>query len=347
MRYDTDHKSETRDRVLKAAARSMRDKGPHKLGVAAVMAEAGLTHGGFYAHFPSREALITATVERLFDDSRSRFAAETEGLSPPEAFARYVDFYLSASHRDTRTAGCPLPFLSADAFRLPRRRPRGVRRRESPGWRENLAGLLFALGGEAARAQAGSVARRTGRRAVAGARRARSGALRSHPRPIARRPEGAFRTRAGPMSRTETSAPPLTGIEQLRAGLEAIGVQGIGKTLGFRVVEIEEGRVVFAGSPGREVYNPIGVVHGGYAATLLDSACGCAVHSQLSADQAYTTLELKVAYHRRDHRETGEVRAEGRVIQMGRRAAFAEAKLTDSAGRLYASATSTLLVMQR
>jgi uncharacterized protein (TIGR00369 family) len=147
------------------------------------------------------------------------------------------------------------------------------------------------------------------------------------------------------MSVAEAPAP--TVLEQLRAGLNAIGVHGIGKTMGFKVIEIEEGRVVFAGTPGREVYNPIGAVHGGYAATLLDSACGCAVHSKLAADQAYTTLELKVSYHKGITAETGEVRAEGRVIQMGRRAAFAEAKLTDSAGRLLASATSTLLVMQK
>jgi uncharacterized protein (TIGR00369 family) len=147
------------------------------------------------------------------------------------------------------------------------------------------------------------------------------------------------------MSVVEASASSV--IEQLRAGLNAIGVHGIGKTMGFKVVEIEEGRVVFAGTPGREVYNPIGAVHGGYAATLLDSACGCAVHSKLAADQAYTTLELKVSYHKGMTAETGEVRAEGRVIQMGRRAAFAEAKLTDAAGRLLASATSTLLVMRK
>ena len=146
---------------------------------------------------------------------------------------------------------------------------------------------------------------------------------------------------------TVAEAPAPTGLDQLRSGLQAIGVHGIGKTMGFRVVEIEEGRVVFAGTPGREVYNPIGAVHGGYAATLLDSACGCAVHTKLAADQAYTTLELKVSYHKGITAETGEVRAEGRVIQMGRRAAFAEAKLTDSAGRLLASATSTLLVMQK
>ena len=84
-----------------------------------------------------------------------------------------------------------------------------------------------------------------------------------------------------------------------------------------------------------------------YAATLLDSACGCAVHTRLSATQAYTTLELKVAYHKPITRETGPLRAEGRVVSFGRRAAFAEATLVDAEGRLYATATSTLLVIDR
>jgi len=83
------------------------------------------------------------------------------------------------------------------------------------------------------------------------------------------------------------------------------------------------------------------------ARCMLDSACGCAVHSRLSASQSYTTLELKVAYHKAMTGKTGLVRAEGRVITLGRRAAFAEATLKDTAGRLYASATSTLLVIER
>jgi uncharacterized protein (TIGR00369 family) len=87
------------------------------------------------------------------------------------------------------------------------------------------------------------------------------------------------------------------------------------------------------------------MVHGGYAATLLDSACGCAVHASLSPTQAYTTLELKIAYHKAMTKETGLVRAEGRVVSLGRRVAFAEGKLIDANGKLYASATSTLLVM--
>jgi uncharacterized protein (TIGR00369 family) len=141
--------------------------------------------------------------------------------------------------------------------------------------------------------------------------------------------------------------PKLSGLEQLR-GLLAAGVQPpIGRTLGFSLTEVEEGRAVFEGAPGIESYNPIGMVHGGYAATLLDSACGCAVHSMLSPTQTYSTLELKVAYHRPLTDKTGRIRAEGKVVSLGRRAGFAEATLTDASGRLYATATSTLLVMDR
>jgi uncharacterized protein (TIGR00369 family) len=139
----------------------------------------------------------------------------------------------------------------------------------------------------------------------------------------------------------------MNGAEQLRALMESGSIARIGATLGFDLVSVEEGRVAFEGTPGPHVYNPIGTVHGGYAATLLDSACGCAVHSKLSATQAYTTLELKVAYHKAMTEKTGVVRAEGWVVTMGRRAAFAEARLIDASGTLYATATSTLLVMER
>jgi uncharacterized protein (TIGR00369 family) len=139
----------------------------------------------------------------------------------------------------------------------------------------------------------------------------------------------------------------LTGLEQLQRMLQGGHGPSIGATLGFELVEVEEGRVVFAGTPGLHVYNPIGTVHGGYAATLLDSACGCAAHSRLGTNQAYTTLELKVAYHRPMTADTGLVRAEGRVLSIGRRAAFTEASITDAQGKLYASATSTLLVFDR
>lgn len=141
--------------------------------------------------------------------------------------------------------------------------------------------------------------------------------------------------------------PGLTGLEQLQKLMEMGGRPPIGETLDFTFVEAGDGFAAFEGVPSLCAYNPIGTVHGGYAATLLDSACGCAVHSRLSPTQAYTTLELKVAYHRAITSETGRMRAEGRVLSFGRRAAFAEAKLVDATGRLHASATSTLLVMER
>jgi uncharacterized protein (TIGR00369 family) len=139
----------------------------------------------------------------------------------------------------------------------------------------------------------------------------------------------------------------LSGLELLRGFIAAGKRPPMAVTLGFDLVEIEPGRAVFAGTPGANTYNPLGMVHGGYAATLLDSACGCAVHAQLRANQAYTTVELKVAYHKALTSETGLVRAVGVVLSIGRRVAFAEAKLTDASGRLYASATSTLLVIEQ
>ena len=139
----------------------------------------------------------------------------------------------------------------------------------------------------------------------------------------------------------------LSGLEQLRALIKAGRRPPIGETMDFTLVEVDLGRAVFAGTPGPKVYNPMGAVHGGYAAALLDSACGCAVHSKLDASQAYTTLELKIAYHKALSDQTGLVRAEGTVLSIGRRVAFAEAQLTDQAGKLYASATSTLLIFER
>jgi len=139
--------------------------------------------------------------------------------------------------------------------------------------------------------------------------------------------------------------PALSGLDFMRAMMREENRPGIARSLDFALVEVAEGRAVFAGTPGRHAYNPNNAVHGGYAATLLDSACGCAVHTKLAAAQAYTTLELKISYHRAMTDETGEVRAVGQVISFGRRVAFAEAKLTDAGGRLLASATSTLLII--
>ncbi|AKQ55378.1 PaaI family thioesterase [Bordetella hinzii] len=149
------------------------------------------------------------------------------------------------------------------------------------------------------------------------------------------------------MSLVEEVGSGLDGLAQLRALMASGRKPGILESLDFDFVEVEPGRAVFAGIPGAHAYNPIGTVHGGYAATLLDSACGCAVHSQLSAEQAYTTLELKVAYHKAITRDTGLIRAEGRVLSLGQRVGYSEARLTDAQGRLLASATSTLLVFAR
>ena len=141
--------------------------------------------------------------------------------------------------------------------------------------------------------------------------------------------------------------PGLSGLEQLRAMLASGDRPPISATLDFRLTEIEKGRAVVVGTPGAHAYNPLGAIHGGYAATMLDTACGCAVHASLSAEQAYTTLELKVSYHRGLTADSGPVRAEGIVTTIGRRVAFAEAKLFDGGGRLCASASSTLLVFAR
>lgn len=119
----------------------------------------------------------------------------------------------------------------------------------------------------------------------------------------------------------------------------------LAQTMGFRLVEASKGCAVFALTPAEYHYNPIGVVHGGVAATLLDSAMGCAVNASLPAGTTYTTLEIKVNYLRPLTMTTGEVRAEGTVTHLGRRIAVAEGRLIDAAGKLYATASTTCLVM--
>src|ERR1700732_4062414 len=108
----------------------------------------------------------------------------------------------------------------------------------------------------------------------------------------------------------------------------------------------EQGVVVIHSIPGFRQYNPIGSVHGGYAATLLDSAMGLAVHTMLPADTGYTTLEFKISFIKGMTRDTGPVRSEGRTLNVGRRTATAEARITDAKGRLLAHATTTCLVFE-
>jgi uncharacterized protein (TIGR00369 family) len=119
----------------------------------------------------------------------------------------------------------------------------------------------------------------------------------------------------------------------------------IAELVGFDLVELGEGRASFAMDPAERHYNPLGTVHGGIAATLLDSAMGCAVHTTLGEGERYTTLELKVNYVRAITEATGRVIASGSVIHRGGRVATAEARLTDEDGRLLAHATSTCLIM--
>ena len=118
----------------------------------------------------------------------------------------------------------------------------------------------------------------------------------------------------------------------------------IADTLGFYLVEAEKGRVVFQGTPQHRHYTPIGSVHGGFHATLLDSCVACAIQTTLEAGQGYTTLELKVNYIRALTDRVGPVRAEGRVIHVGKQIGTADGKLVDADGKLYAHASTTCLI---
>jgi uncharacterized protein (TIGR00369 family) len=116
--------------------------------------------------------------------------------------------------------------------------------------------------------------------------------------------------------------------------------------LNFRLLEVDEGRVVFGAVPARAHYNGLGVVHGGLAATLLDSALGCAINTMAPPGRVFTTLELKINFTRPLTRDVGPVRCEARVIHLGSRVATAEGRLVDSGGKLYAHGTTTCIVVE-
>ena len=137
----------------------------------------------------------------------------------------------------------------------------------------------------------------------------------------------------------------LTGLQQMQAMLNGdIPYASIAKTLDFLIVEVDEGRAVFQGTPGATHLNPMGTVHGGWFATLLDSALGCAVHTRMAPGRGYTTAELGVNLVKALTPKVPRVRAEGRVIHCGRQLATAEARLVGPDGTLYAHATTTCLV---
>ncbi len=139
----------------------------------------------------------------------------------------------------------------------------------------------------------------------------------------------------------------LSGLEFLRKIVAGeLPPPPFASLLNFDLVELHEGGATFAVNPAEYHYNPIGVVHGGLAATLLDSAMGCAVHSTLPAGAGYTTLEIKVNFVRAMTGETGRVRCEAKVIHVGGRTATAEGRVVDEAGKLYAHGTTTCLVLR-
>ena len=145
MRYDAEHKQRTRERVLHEAAEAIRQFGPDRIGVAGLMAKAGLTAGGFYAHFKSKDDLVAQAIAHMFEDRARVLQDCMSGVGPAQALRSFVDVYLSTQHRDRRERGCPLPALSGDLPRMPaaarKRFEAGVRRMT-----DSIADLLKQIG---------------------------------------------------------------------------------------------------------------------------------------------------------------------------------------------------------
>jgi len=138
----------------------------------------------------------------------------------------------------------------------------------------------------------------------------------------------------------------MAGIDFLRAIRDGrLPAPPIAQLMGFRLAEVEPGHAVFEVTPGEQHYNPIGVVHGGLAMTLLDSAMGVCIHTRLPPGTGYTTLEAKTNLVRAITSQTGKLRAIGKVVHLGSRVATAEGRLEDAAGKLYAHATTTCIVL--
>jgi uncharacterized protein (TIGR00369 family) len=140
----------------------------------------------------------------------------------------------------------------------------------------------------------------------------------------------------------------LSGLEFVQGLVTgALPLNSMARTLGYDIVEASSGKVVIAATPTDELLNPAGTVHGGFAATLLDSCMGLAVWSATEKGFGSTTLEFKISFVRPITPETGLVRAEGTVLAMGRRIGTAEGRLTDAKGRLLVHATTTCLIFER
>jgi uncharacterized protein (TIGR00369 family) len=139
-----------------------------------------------------------------------------------------------------------------------------------------------------------------------------------------------------------TSYDGLTFLKKLIDG--TLPAPPIAETLDFDLIEVEHGKAVFEGRPAFRHYNPLGTVHGGYAMTLLDSCLGCCVHTTMAKGEGYTTLEVKVNLVRAITKDTGPIRATGRVIHRGRTTATAEGDIRDAAGNLLAHGTTTCMI---
>ena len=140
----------------------------------------------------------------------------------------------------------------------------------------------------------------------------------------------------------------MSGLEYMRKLASGeLPPSPMGQLMGFRLVEVEAGRAVFTVEPGERHANGIGIAHGGLAATLLDSATGCAINTMMPAGRVFTTLEMKINYVRPLTAQTGEVRCEARVIHVGGRVATAEGYITDAGGKLYAHGTATCMLFRQ
>ena len=139
----------------------------------------------------------------------------------------------------------------------------------------------------------------------------------------------------------------LSGLEYMRQLMTGEREpSGMARLMNMRLIEVEEGRAVFAVEPDERHYNGLGIAHGGLAATLLDSALGCAINTVMPAGRVFTTLEMKINYVRPMRRETGEVRCEAEVLHAGRSVATAEGRITDAGGKIYAHGTATCMLFR-
>jgi uncharacterized protein (TIGR00369 family) len=139
----------------------------------------------------------------------------------------------------------------------------------------------------------------------------------------------------------------MSGLEYMRKLMTGeLPPSAMARLIDFKLVEVSEGRAVLTIIPDERYYNGVGIVHGGLAATLLDSALGCAINTMMPAGKIFTTLEMKINYVRPMRRETGQVRCEGKVIHVGSRVATADGRIIDASGKLYAHGTATCMLFR-